>query len=232
MWKPKANFINFLVFFTWNFSHFPWLFPAFTEICWPNFCLFACQMFSFQSQLKICIGRGLWEHSSKDLWRFFSLEHCVALRALRDLSWPGRESCFSHLSSFFALFSYLLRPFYAFSVNARCGCLRFGATFCPYSSPLCVFDLISVSPSLTHTHKQHPHCLIPPAVSAECVVCSMQRIVVYILREGDTSWSTIKPPLIKNIIPLIYFLVYIPFWFCKHEFVSSFFFLYATGLYL
>lgn len=162
-------------------------------------------MFSFPCQLKICIARGLWEHSSKDLWRFFSLEHCVALRALRDLWWAGRVSCFSHLSSFFALFSYLLRPFYAFSVNARCGCLRFGATFCPYSSPLCVFDLISVSPSLTHTHKQHPHCLIPPAVSAECVVCSMQWIVVYILREGDTNWSTIKPPLIKIIIPLNYY---------------------------
>lgn len=82
----------------------------------------------------------------------FSPKKWLALRALRELWWgTGRESCFSHLSSFFALFSYLLRPFYAFSVNARCGCLRFGATFCPYSSPLCVFDLISVSPSLTHT---------------------------------------------------------------------------------
>lgn len=110
---------------------------------------------------------------------------------------PG-DYCFSHLSSFFALFSYLLRLFYAFPVNARCGCLRFCATFWPYSPTLSGFDLIPFPPcshphphpprhTHTHTHKKHSQYLMSPAVIAVLVACSTQKIVVYILQQNGVS---------------------------------------------
>lgn len=189
--KAQGKFDKFLSFSLKHIklSHFAWLFYAFLRFVGLRF---VCTL------AKYAVIHPSWRggHFSKDCRWFLCRNAGSLFRGFRGLTGYQREVLFSHLSSFFALFSYLLRPFYAFSVNARCGCLRFGATFWLFSPTLGGFDLISVSPSPSPTSTP-TQCVMPPAVFAECVACSTQKIVVYILRRGVIcSWSTSKDPLI------------------------------------